>query len=529
LNMKNNLPVTGTENDYASDLHIVSVTDLKGTTTLVNEDFKTISGFSDEELIGKNHNVVRHPDMPPAAFADLWQVIKQGKPWMGIVKNRCKNGDYYWVDAYVTPMIKNGQVTGYQSVRSKPKREHVATADGLYKAINKGIPFFRQQRNKVRVGLLGKIYFGFLCALVPPLAILALLPVSKLAALLMAGVAALVGGLVAAKLVASPWQKAAKASQEIFDNPIAKHVYVGRDDELGQLQLVIKAQQSQLNTVIWRIDTAVGELDGIATDTAAAVEQTNQGIYEQQTETEQVATAMNEMSATVQEVARNTAEAAHAAQNADEVAKAGALAATDSICGIDKLVDEVEQAAAVIRNLEQESNSVGSVLDVIRGIAEQTNLLALNAAIEAARAGEAGRGFAVVADEVRTLASRTQESTTEIDGMIARLQTEARGAVQAMEKAQGVAQTNSAQVTTLAESLAGISGAVQSIHEMNTQIATAAEEQGAVSEEINRNIVNISSLAEQTTSVSGDTAQAMNQLLVEAGQLREVVRQFSID
>lgn len=526
--MKKNFPVSGVENDYSSDLHIVSTTDLKGVTTSVNPDFKTVAGFPDEELIGKSHNVVRHPDMPPAAFADLWATIKQGKPWMGIVKNRCKNGDHYWVDAYVTPMIENGEVTGYQSVRSKPNKAHVETADKLYKSINKGVPFLQQQRNKVRVGLMGKIYFGFLCALVAPMAILALLPASKLVALLLACVATMVGGAVAAKLVARPWEEMAKNSRKIFDNDVARHVYVGRDDELGQLQLVVKALQSQLDTVVWRIDAAVDELDDIATSTAAAVEQTNTGIYEQQSETEQVATAMNEMTATVQEVAQNTVAASSAAHEATVVSKEGALAATEAICGIDNLVDEVEQAADVIRNLEQESNSVGTVLEVIRGIAEQTNLLALNAAIEAARAGEAGRGFAVVADEVRTLASRTQESTSEIDGMIARLQAEARGAVQAMEKAQGSAKMNAEQVETLAESLGNISGAVANINDMNTQIATAAEEQTAVSDEINRNIVNISSLAEQTTAVASDTGQAMQSLVAETSRLHTVVQQFGV-
>lgn len=525
--MKKNLPISGVENDFSPDLHIVSTTDLKGITTSVNPDFKTISGFSDEELIGKSHNVVRHPDMPPAAFADLWATIKQGKPWMGIVKNRCKNGDHYWVDAYVTPIVEDGQVMGYQSVRSKPDKVHVENADKLYKLINKGIPFLQQQRDKVRVGLMGKIYFAFLCALIPPMAILALLPVSKLTALLLASFATMIGGVVAAKLVARPWEQTSKASREIFDNAVARHVYVGRDDELGQLQLVIKALQSQLGTVVWRIDAAVDELDDIATSTAAAVEQTNVGIYAQQSETEQAATAMNEMSATVQEVAQNTAEAAKAAHEADVVAKEGALAATESICGIDALVDEVEQAAEVIRDLEQESNSVGAVLDVIRGIAEQTNLLALNAAIEAARAGEAGRGFAVVADEVRTLAYRTQEATAEIDGMIARLQEEARGAVQAMEKAQGSAKINAEQVETLAESLGNIAGAVKNINDMNTQIATAAEEQTAVSDEINRNIVNISSCAEQTTVVAQDTGQTMRKLIDETSHLHAVVQQFS--
>jgi aerotaxis receptor len=527
--MKKNFPVTGVENDFPNDMHIVSTTDLKGITTSVNADFRAISGFSDEELIGKNHNVVRHPDMPPAAFANLWETIKQNKPWMGIVKNRCKNGDHYWVDAYVTPIYENGEVTGYQSVRNKPTRNLVNTADKLYANLNKGIPFLARQRNKVRVGLMGKIYFGYLLALVPAMPILAFAPVSKLMALYIAGLSMLIGGLVAAKLVAHPWQKAAKDSQKIFDNSVAKHVYTGRFDELGQLQLVIKAQQAHINTVVWRIDSAAENLDKIAAGTETVVAQTNQAIHQQQSEIDQVATAINEMSATVHEVAQTTTTAAEAAHKADQEAKEGATVATESKDGIEKLVADVQKAAGVIKQLEKETDSIGSVLDVIRGIAEQTNLLALNAAIEAARAGEAGRGFAVVADEVRTLASRTQDSTQEIDAMIERLQTGAGDAVQAMNLAQSGAQSNAEQVELLAESLASISNAVQIINDMNTQIATAAEEQNAVAEEVSRNISNISTVAEQTSTASKETSRATEHLIQEATKLHTIVRQFGMN
>jgi len=520
--MKKNFPVTGRENDYPSDIHIVSTTDTKGAITSYNQDFLEVSGFSPEELMGKNHNVVRHPDMPPAAFADLWNVIKPGKPWMGIVKNRCKNGDHYWVDAYVTPSVEGNQTVGYQSVRVKPDRDCVRRAEALYDQINNGASLWQRLRGKLRFGLMGKINIAVVSTLLPVL--LAMLAGE---AYLPAGlVLGAIVGLVAGKLIAQPWQQAARDSREIFSNAVAQQVYTGRADELGQLQLVIRAQRARLRTVVWRVDAAVSELDGIAGATAAVVEQSNQGVQRQQSEIEQVATAMNEMSATVQEVARNTAQAADAAHQAEEVASAGALAATESIGGISRLVDDVEQAATVIKQLEQESDNIGSVLDVIRGIAEQTNLLALNAAIEAARAGEAGRGFAVVADEVRTLASRTQQSTAEIQRMIELLQSEAQQAVQAMGKAEDGAKIGSDQVQALAESLADVSSAVNAINEMNAQIATAAEEQSAVSEEINRNIVNISTLAEQTTEASMETSRATDNLAHEAGNLRAVVHQF---
>ena len=352
------------------------------------------------------------------------------------------------------------------------------------------------------------------------MASLALLPVSKLMALLLACFATMVGGVVAAKLVARPWEQTAKASQDIFENAVAKHVYVGRDDELGQLQLVIKALQSQLGTVVWRIDAAVGELDVIATSTAAAVEQTNAGIYEQQMETDQVATAMNEMSATVQEVARNTAEAAEAAHNAEAVSKEGALAATESICGIDALVEEVAQAAEVIRSLEQESKSVGSVLEVIRGIAEQTNLLALNAAIEAARAGEAGRGFAVVADEVRSLSLRTASSIEEVRQTMRRFQTVIQDVVSAIQESKQKGEQGKDQTSTALRIMREMAQSMAEVSMMNIQIASSVEEQSAASSEINRHIHSI-----QVSS--GSVREKADRTLEESNKLRSVVEIIS--
>jgi len=248
----------------------------------------------------------------------------------------------------------------------------------------------------------------------------------------------------------------------------------------------------------------------------------------QRGEIDQVATAMNEMSATVQEVARNAEQAAHAAQNADQCAKSGALVATEAMGGIDALVSEVERSAGAIHELEAESENIGMVLDVIKGIAEQTNLLALNAAIEAARAGEQGRGFAVVADEVRTLASRTQKSTQEIHHMIERLQAGASNAVRVMEAARGKGKLGVEQVERAAESLAEIAGAVATINDMNTQIASAAEEQSAVAEEINRNVVNISHGSVQSARGTEQAALASGELARLATDLHQLVAQFKV-
>ena len=292
---------------------------------------------------------------------------------------------------------------------------------------------------------------------------------------------------------------------------------------------------NSFNGMAQNLCSMIGEITGSTAQLAAAAEQlttitehTSHGIRQQQAEIDQVATAVNEMVATVQEVARNAEQAAHAAQSADQSAKSGALVATEAMGGIDALVNEVEKSAAVIHELEAESENIGMVLDVIKGIAEQTNLLALNAAIEAARAGEQGRGFAVVADEVRTLASRTQKSTQEIHTMIERLQSGASNAVKVMESARAQGKKGVDQVEKAAESLAEIAGAVATINDMNTQIASAAEEQSAVAEEINRNVVNISQAAVQSANGSAQTASSSEDLARLAGQLQSLVGRFKM-
>jgi methyl-accepting chemotaxis protein len=283
---------------------------------------------------------------------------------------------------------------------------------------------------------------------------------------------------------------------------------------------------ANLRNMIGKISGATTQLAAAAEETSSITEETSRGVQAQQAEIDSIASAMNEMTATVQEVARNAADASSAADKADREAKSGALVATEAIGGIDSLVAEVNSASSVIRNLEQESENIGSVLDVIRGIAEQTNLLALNAAIEAARAGEQGRGFAVVADEVRTLASRTQQSTQEIQDMILRLQDGAVNAVKVMEAAQGKAQSSSDLVEKAAESLAMIAGSVSSINDMSAMIASAAEEQSSVAAEMQSNMNNIREVADRSADGAQQTAQASEELARLAAEQQALMAQF---
>ncbi|BBL73570.1 methyl-accepting chemotaxis protein [Methylomagnum ishizawai] len=271
-----------------------------------------------------------------------------------------------------------------------------------------------------------------------------------------------------------------------------------------------------------------GQLSQAAEHLSNITTQSRQRVFNQNMQTEQVASAMTEMSTTVHQVAQNASRAAEAAQDADQQAKSGMSVVKSTIQSIDSLASEVGRTSEAINKLKEDSVSIGAVLDVIRGIAEQTNLLALNAAIEAARAGEQGRGFAVVADEVRTLASRTQQSTQEIQGMIERLQTGANQAVAAMAQGKTAAMNSVDQAVNAGRSLETINRYIDTIKDMNTQIAAAAEEQSVTAEEINRNVVNISGISRDTADGAEQTANASGQLARLASQLQDQVGRFRI-
>ncbi|KRV68297.1 chemotaxis protein [Aeromonas veronii] len=297
-------------------------------------------------------------------------------------------------------------------------------------------------------------------------------------------------------------------------------------DELGKLAQGFDEMQSNLRMLVNEVSGSVVQLGAAAEEISAVAQQSANNMGAQQHELNQLATAMNEMQATVQEVARNTNDAASAATSASDTAAQGSETVNDSIGRIEKVATAIEETALVIRQLGDDSRNIGMVLEVIQGIAEQTNLLALNAAIEAARAGEQGRGFAVVADEVRTLAKRTQDSTSQINHIISELQQRANEAGVTMQQSQDMMSETVHTAREAGASIAEISSSVNSISHMNIQIATATEEQGAVSEELNRNVVNISNASEEVATGAKQMAQACNDLNLLATQLQEVVRKF---
>ena len=382
--MRKNLPVTDREKTFGSNVKLISVTDTQGNIFECNDAFVEVSGFEKHELIGQPHNMVRHPDMPPEAFKKMWHYLKAGKPWMGLVKNRCKNGDFYWVNAYVAPVTQNGKVIGYESVRSCPSRQDVERAAKLYRDINAGktkgaaLPIslenvFLILSIAIFAGLFG---FGF----------------KELSELVL-----LVSVIFFAFWVSLNRKKTLNALNEMlnhaFSDELAVQSYTDETGDLGKLKVAILSQLAHLGTVITHIESAALVVAKESEKGAELTAKTRKDIESQQSETMQVATAMNEMSTTIAEVSKHVSDTAIQADTANHLASKGNEVANVTRGSIQKLKLTVEQIGSSVRGVSEQTALIASAAQIIEQIAEQTNLLALNAAIEAARAGEQGRGL----------------------------------------------------------------------------------------------------------------------------------------
>ncbi|KAA8703691.1 PAS domain-containing protein [Pseudomonas proteolytica] len=519
--MKINLPVTGRSVDIAQDANILSTTDLGSSITYANQDFIDISGYSREELLGAPHNLLRHPDMPSAAFAHMWQTLKSGRSWMGMVKNRCKNGDHYWVSAYASPVTRDGATVEYQSVRTKPDARRVRAAERAYVRLRAGS---RRMRPVLEMPMKLSLVTGATCALTWGVGAGLASYSWALQVLGLAAVGAV--GVLGINLLLRPLRQLSERARQIADNPVSQAIYTGRADELGQIEFAMQMLEAQAGAVVGRIGDASQRLSGHAAALVQQLDSSHTSTLGQQSQTDQVATAIQQMAASVAQVASHAQQASKAADLAGSETREGHLRVDESRDAVLRLSQELARATTVIHQLESHSGDISSVLEVIRAIAEQTNLLALNAAIEAARAGEQGRGFAVVADEVRGLAQRTQQSTNEIQRMISTLQGGARDAVMAMEQSSQHVEVSVDHAQRAASALDGISQRVNQITAMSVQIAAAVEEQSAVSEDINRNIVGIRNAGEATVSAGQQSQLSSGDVAALAEDLRRLAEEF---
>jgi aerotaxis receptor len=526
--MKKNLPVTDREITFGQDERIISTTDLKGIITSVNDTFVKISGFSREELIGFNHNLVRHPDMPPLAFENLWNTIKAGKPWIGLVKNRCKNGDFYWVHAYVSPIFEEDRIVGYQSVRYPPSQDQIQRAAKLYKRIN---------RNGGTFGLLGNLEIRFNYTFLIITILLFLLMSSTGVAIASNGISwlqgliAMVIGLPLMGLISffatRPLRRLHETSKQIADNSVMEFLYSRNGQEAASAEHALLMLQSKLNTAVGRLHHFSGFLCNAADKSSASTKLSQENVQRLESEVEQVATAIEEMSATIEEIARSATTTAEMTQGTKSQMDQGNLALQHTCDEIDDLGKQVERTGEVISQLSSDFRSVDSVLHFIEEISGQTNLLALNAAIEAARAGEHGRGFAVVADQVRLLANQTMESTSNIKSLLEKLDNDINHLSSDMHSSRGQMQQVLERISNLRQDLSDTQHSLAQVTEMNTGIASAVQEQHMVVSEVNRSIHNIGEISTQTAEIANDSATAAEALKSNAKSLNVLIKQVT--
>lgn len=514
--MRRGQQVVEKELNYESKCELVSTTDKRGVITFANDYFCEVSGYSRPELVGKNHNLVRHPDMPAAAFTDLWSHIKQGRSWRGMVKNRCKDGRYYWVDAFVTPIFEQQQLVGYQSVRTKPSRELVMRAEKTYLAINgqhMGVTFEWSLKYKYSVAVLlvcGAMAWAF--------------STGGGAAALAVGLPMLgLGLLFKSELVDVPSLAAKWQGQ--FDS-VSRFVYEGKG--IGSIFSFHAGMQDSLRkTLLVRMQDAANTLQDIANNSLDSVHKTATGIHQQRTNVEGIVAAMEQMSHNSQQVV----------QNAEETS--GKVGETNQQCAqtkdlilagqkkINNLSDVVDKAASSANSLVVEADKVSSTMSEIQSIADQTNLLALNAAIEAARAGDSGRGFSVVADEVRALSTRTQESVATILQNLDAMRQTLGGWVETMQHSRDQALECVEDAGTSALSIEGIYQMVDYVEKNSVQIVKAAEEQDQAGHDVINSVNNILQVADQNSQVADLMEDNVKALKQSVDKLAGISRTFA--
>jgi aerotaxis receptor len=533
--MKINTPVTQQEILLLPGKPIVSKTDLKGSITYVNQSFIDISGFKREELVGKNHNVVRHPDMPPEAFAWLWDTLKQGMAWRGIVKNRCKNGDFYWVEAYVTPIKENGRITGYMSVRNTPAREEVSACDALYKDIRKGraaLPKPGFSLNDLSFYTRLNLVFAVMIAMLGGSSVYYLLQAVTVTDYIVASIA---GSGTLLSVAACLWLRASlkrfldktgSALGKIAEGNFTFSVGASNRDEFGLILNEIESMRINLRAIIADVMLAAKNVDTGSRHVAAEMQGLLQRSNEQTDRVTSISAATEQMHQAIEFASGLTRTSVEMAGQATTIVQRGSQHMGNSISSVEQIVLVVNDSRSTILNLNEAILRIGQISLAIKDVAKQTNLLALNAAIEAARAGEQGRGFAVVADEVRKLSERTARSTMDISETVQTIQQITTAAISAMDNAVGEVARGTQHIQESSSNLSAILNANGKGLEMSNEISVMLQQQTSSTEDIANHMDEIFTLTSSNAESVRKTKNTADELAHTAAELDLLVKHF---
>jgi len=495
-----------TQNEYPldDDTTLMSTTDLHSYMTHTNDTFVQVSGFTLQELLGQPHNIVRHPDMPKAAFADMWYSLQKGEPWSGIVKNRRKNGDHYWVRANAVPMVRNGQMTGYMSIRTRATQDEVAAVEPLYKALNEGRCKKRIHKGLVvRKGWLGKLpamplrwrVRSVMAVLFAVMAATLVASAAGWASLAAAAVVMLLGTLVFEQQIVRPVENVARQALRVATGERNSVQHLNRSDELG---LTLRAV-GQLGLMCrWLINDVSSQVVSVR-DGSDRLAQGNEDLNDRTRQTvanvQQTVATMNQMAASVQ----SNSETAAAV---DKLSMAASSAATQGGTVMQTVVKTMDDIA-------DSTQRIGSITSLINDIAFQTNILALNAAVEAARAGEQGKGFAVVAGEVRHLASRSANAANDIRKLI--------------DASASKVQSGADQVHAAGRTMDDIVEQVKNVTQLIAQISHATSEQATGLTELTRAVAELDSITQKNADLVEESAQISAMVKHRAGRLEDAV------
>ncbi len=520
-------PTNGVERLMDPRQPIVTKTDLKGKITYANPAFVQISGFSKDELIGQPHNIVRHPDMPREAFEDLWRTARADVPWRGLVKNRCKDGGFYWVDAYVTPLYEDGKKIGYMSVRTAPSPHDKSQAEALYSGVRTGnTPF---PATALRRGRPIAVDIAAVMGLMLALAIASILVPSGLSTQTIDAVlvAVAVGGWFwINRQVKEPLQRIAQCMRALGEGNFKSELDTTASREFSEVLIGLKGMQVNLRAIVSDVVSSARVVRDDAENVHKQSSTLMQRSEQQSDGITSVAAALEQLSVSVSEISEATKSSSNHAGHALSVVNEGAQRMRQAMDATEQVVATVDRTQRTIAQLNEAVSRISLVTRTITDVAEKTNLLALNAAIEAARAGEFGRGFAVVADEVRKLAELTQSSTSEISATVADVQSGTQEALDSMKRAVTEVGTGTSMIRGADASLEKIAKASQGVADSAQGIASMLGEQSSASTEVANSMQRMSGLTQSNMEAIAEVTGASQQLNATALALQNLVRHF---